>query len=328
MKYDIIFFPTEPESRIESKVICNLNNSIGTHFPKLKTSIAHHNSFRGLFKIINTKNVVVHSPLIRSFLVILLSRLLQKRLLVLIWDIYPIKINARRYDKRMKRRFYDILENLSLRFCHHHIIPTEDFKRVKQVRNTTTISFWPKLLSRFDSKDILLADNQDGELKILFAGQINATRGLEEALKRLDDITPTGFKLLIASSSPVPRKLKTDPRVHCLGFLKPYELKKLLVGCDFGLISLAKGFDGPAFPSKSFEYLAAGLPCIYHGPRLEDFIYIIEHSGVGIDMKKVEKLTVDQSENMRNNFSDKLRCFERLACLQTHDVQMLVKLMR
>ena len=123
-----------------------------------------------------------------------------------------------------------------------------------------------------------------GQPEILFAGQVNATRGIEASLARLEQIFPTPFDLVLATHNKISDELKNHPRVLSVGGLDRSELNALAATCDYGLVSLSKDFDGPGLPSKSFDYLKMSLPCLYYGPKLPHFLEALERHQVGLSL--------------------------------------------
>ncbi len=63
--------------------------------------------------------------------------------------------------------------------------------------------------------------------------------------------------------SPAPAALKALPNVHFLGGREPHELAGYLAAFDVGLIPFRKAkYVRYMFPTKSYEYLAAGIPTV------------------------------------------------------------------
>ena len=62
----------------------------------------------------------------------------------------------------------------------------------------------------------------------------------------------------------------------------------------FGLISLNPKLDQPGFPSKTFDYMAAGLPVLYFGRPLPSFTQAMERCGVGLDITTMTEINMYQ----------------------------------
>jgi glycosyltransferase involved in cell wall biosynthesis len=78
----------------------------------------------------------------------------------------------------------------------------------------------------------------------------------------------------------VDSKIAALPFVHRLGWLKPEEMRAILVRSDVGLLPM--NFASPAFNNKAFAYLACGLPII--NGALGDLAELIAAHGVGINV--------------------------------------------
>lgn len=225
--------------------------------------------------------LIVHSPLIFSALHIMISRILRRPVVGLIWDKYPVTLNKVRFDKSLRRRILDLIENSALKMCSHVIVPSSDFLAAKSLKHAIVLPFWTPI--RYEARREATSRVGDRP-KILFAGQINRTRDLVSAFAHLTSLLGNRFELLVASSDPLPPSLEARENITYLGFLERAALFATMKSCDFGLVSLSPGFDGPGFPSKTFAYLSAGLPCIYYGKPLPHYTSALQDSGVGFDI--------------------------------------------
>ncbi|MBM1689167.1 glycosyltransferase [Sulfitobacter geojensis] len=249
-------------------------------------------TFRTLARLLRSDLLIVHSPLGFSICAMLLAKLLGRPIIAFVWDLYPVRINGRRYDGRLRRKMADCIERFALWMSDHLIVQTEDFLSSPSLARAQVIPFWYVPSDLEPRKPVNFAGQQ--HLQFAFAGQINETRGLSEALLFIDKILNKRAILNIYSRDPFepPDNLKRVEVRHC-GYVTKEILAGSLMQHDVGLISLHPGFEGPAFPSKSLDYLAAGLPVVYFGPPLAHFSLLLETTGCGVTASASTQLNFD-----------------------------------
>jgi len=130
----------------------------------------------------------------------------------------------------------------------------------------------------------------EGRVKFAFAGTFNRTQHPEllltalEALKREDHPALRKAAFLIGGdgqdADQVRQRAAALDNVHCVGWMKPPEMRALLMGADVGLVLM--NYPTEAFNNKSFSYMAAGLP-IVSGAR-GDLHDLIATEGVGFNV--------------------------------------------
>lgn len=263
--------------------------------------------------------VVVHSPLVSILPIAILGRLAGAQVWALVWDVYPVVIDGKRFDTRITRRIADIVENTALKLCTRVYVPSSDFLIEPRLAHATVLQLWPRFT------EVACVRDQDrmesGTLRVLFAGQLNATRGIHDAIKLLSEKTSGEFKLMIASHNALPDDIARHPSVVALGHCSQRELKEHSATADFGLVSLAQDFEGPGFPSKTLDYVAHGLPVIYFGPPLKSYLDILDQSETGVDLQSVERIDQDLASRLRADFHKKRDRFMDLACINKEQVE-------
>jgi hypothetical protein len=71
----------------------------------------------------------------------------------------------------------------------------------------------------------------------------------------------------------------------------------------FGLVSLNPLMDQPGFPSKTFDYLASGLPVLYFGRALPAYTSAIEKFGIGVDITHAKHIDLkSMHEEIHSHF--------------------------
>ena len=286
----VVVFITSPggaEARIMGNIASALRASNINH------EVRYLNRNRGfhvehLTLILRSDVILLHSPLFMSLHYAIWARLLGKRVVSIVWDSYPVTLGGVRFDRRLRRRLFDWMENAVLWCSNRILVPSVDFLRHPILNRARAVKLWYAIRALSDQPR---PASSDAPLAILFAGQINRTRGLCGAVEQLDRVTQGRFHLLIASGDPLPTELRGHANVRHLGKLDRQGLREVAASCDCGLVSLAHDFDGPGLPSKTFEYLEAGIPCVYHGKRLEHYLAVLEDSGAGIEIASCPSLT-------------------------------------
>lgn len=269
--------------------------------------------------ISRSRIVVVHSPLVAMLPIIILSRLVGAHVLAFVWDTYPVVIGGKRFDRRIIRRIADVAENTALSLCHRIYVPSFDFLMSSRLARATVLQLWPRLSEAAGAH--MDSYTPGGVLRIIFAGQINGTRGLRNALTQLCKKVVGEFTLMIASNCKLPDDIAAHPNVVCLGFCSQNELIEHYATADFGLVSLATDFEGPAFPSKTLDYVAHGLPVIYVGPPLHFYLNTLTCSGVGVELNSVEQIDSNLATRLHADFGIKRDRFVKLACIKSEEIE-------
>lgn len=296
----ILVVVTRPEATVEARIMDNIIGALGTagitHEVFRARRIA---DIRFRKQLAQCDIVLLHTPLLLSFVYALMARYWhQKPIVGIVWDSYPVTLGGIRYDRSLRRRILDSIENKAVKLCKRILVPSADFLEESRFSTAQVVGLWHPLNLPLVDHGFEIEDAPT-PLRILFAGQINATRGLEAAVARLDQVTCGRFHLKVASSNPLPAKLADHPKIEHLGYLDRATLHRVAAECDCGLVSLARDFDGPGLPSKSFEYLEAGLPCLYYGKRLEHYLHALERSGAGIDIGAETLDALDRTDVLR-----------------------------
>lgn len=321
---NILFITNSKNNRIEFSVVENASRSLNRHSISCKSNIYVVNNllrYLILFSKIKTYDIIVfHSPFFYFYPIIYILNLLNFKTVGIIWDIYPVTLSGKRYNSKLVRRFIDFLENKASNSFLLKVVPSSDFK-FNDGGNKIIIKLWPPLnLKNFKFPKINF--NHHHPLKIIFCGQINETRGLFHAFNQLMIRTSNNFILYVASNDVLPMILSKNSNIIHMGFHNKKSLRDFISKCDFGLVSLNPCFDGPAFPSKTFDYIESGLPILYSGPKLEAYESALELSGVGINISKCVLINHSLGSGMRIDFLNKMIKFQKLTCLSSDEIQI------
>lgn len=271
----------------------------------------------------NCDILIVHSPFLLSIGAIVIGRLLRRKIIGLLWDDYPVFISGRRYDNSIRRRLFDWIENWGIDHIKLLLVPSPDFRSVEKYQDTVFCPFWcrsPSTISLPQPERV-----KGAQICILFAGQVNRTRGLENALALLSKITDGDFVLRIAAPDCPGATILEHPNVQYLGHLTQGELALEAQKYDAGLISLHPDFDGVGFPSKTFDYLSWNLPLLFAGRTYPWMTGLAEQIGIGIDGNTISKLYLSDLTDLRTDFAGKRKCFERRTCLDVDALKSVLE---
>lgn len=257
-------------------------------------------------KIKQKKIILFHQPAIYFSILIIITTIMRKENACLIWDSYPVIINRKRYDERFTRKVADIVENLLIALFSTKIVPTYDF--LVRYPDAKKKYFFPKISK--EKKGYTEKIEKNLPIRILFAGQINETRDLFSSYRQLSQKLESSFELIICSRDKPNEQLLTSPQVRYLGYLDSADLQAIADSCHFGLVSINVSFEGPALPSKTFEYLKQGLPILYFGPNLKSYIEAIEKSEIGIVIAKHSILENTYLQKYKNITTGNINIFE------------------
>jgi hypothetical protein len=235
--------------------------------------------------------VIVHVFALSSVALMMTARLLGRRLVIFQWDIYPTTLAGRPYMTSFTRRFLNRLENWCVQLAHVIVLPSEDFLPWQQSHKTVVFPLWPQTNLRL--APVTRKETPNEVYHIAFAGQINELRGLRECVLHLCEHLVTGQIVLhLFSSDPFDpgqydsSKLSIQRHEH----LPREDLQTHLQKMHFGLVSLNPALDQPGFPSKTFDYLAVGLPILYFGRPLPGYTDSLEEHKVGLDITSFEEI--------------------------------------
>lgn len=270
--------------------------------------------FRGIRKIIDCHLLIAHTPLHKAVPLLLLAKLFRKKTVALIWDYYPVRIFGRPYRHNVLIIVRDWLEHFGYYLVDEMVVPTHDFYSVSRLRSAVCLPYWaePSILPTKNTHD------RQGQrpLILAFAGQINQTRGLCDAILEIDKRLRSPAILRIFSRDQFDSPLGLQYlRVEYKGYIQGDGLKRELRRCDCGLISLSPGFDGPGLPSKVFDYLSVGIPVIYSGPCLSEFVSTLERTKCGHDISNIEYLTLNRLFSDSFPFYESRAAFFKKFCL-------------
>ena len=261
---------------------------------------------RPLPRVVMSDVVICHSYATLSFTSILLAKILRKKVLIIAWDVYPISINGDKLNKSIYRSLFDGVEKGIYFLADKIILPSSDFEKWFEGYETKIISLW----NTFEVRPIKAKKfNPEDPIKVVFAGHIDETRGIFEFFNLVSDKYRNKFIFHHAGSGDVASRCEIEAMEYVShGNLNISELEVLLGEMDMGLVSLNPHLDQPGFPSKTFDYLAQGLPVLYFGPKLDGYLSAIKGTYINASASNAEdigrklKLVLSELEERRNDF--------------------------
>lgn len=239
-------------------------------------------NLRSISDLIWADHVITHVVLVSSAPLLILAKAMGKKITVFQWDVYPSSVGGVPYQNTVKHTLGAKLENAIIRLCTKVVVPSDDFIPFADVSKVAVLPLWPSS----DRAELAQRPTEPLEktVKIVFAGQVNRLRGLDAAIARLS-VASEQIELYVATPSSNRSRLQglsaENVRIFHVGMLDEDGLVTLLSQMHFGLVCLHPDMDQPGFPSKTFDYVSAGLPILYHGPALPSYVRLLEETGVG-----------------------------------------------
>ena len=123
----------------------------------------------------------------------------------------------------------------------------------------------------------------------VFGGQITYGRGIEDILACAELARNSGSNLtfLFIGSGPLVPLVQQAidggaTNVHLAGEVGRDDYLALIAACDVGIVATVANVDVPTFPSKTIDYLRAGLPVTASVEASTDFDSFVETQGFGL----------------------------------------------
>jgi len=279
---------------------------------------------KSLLKLIKYCDIIIyHSPVFFHFTSFIFAKILGKKIVVLVWDTYPVTISGQRFSKGITRRLADFLELRLIRMAALRVVPSEDFLDNPGLQDAKAARFWARPKNLKSPK----RDRGTGEtVRLAFAGQINETRGFEQCLAHLDQRSTIPVEVHVYSHDSVDFIDTAKIKVIRRGIIPRLNLLEVLGEFDYGIVCLNKNFDNSGFPSKTFDYIAAGLPVIYYGKNLEHFISILKRSGIGIDITNMNEINFNDIGINRLNYQKNRDLFLKLTSVNDTIISDIIDL--
>ncbi len=253
--------------------------------------------------------ICLHSAVAFTAAYAFFGRLLGKRVVVFLWDVFPEPlIEMGLVRDTFATRLLGWLERRVLGSASAVYVPTQDYLSAQQIarlRRVSVLPMWP-YLDAGTMPPPLAAE----PLRVGFAGSINPIRDFPGAVAELARAAGGPVELHVWSADPAEGfELPANVTLAHHGFVGQEELTRALAGMDAGLVCLSPEFDWPSFPSKIFSYVCAGLPIVYRGPPAPALRDILTGTGVGHVLDGRARDIAAPLKAARENFADAQREF-------------------
>jgi len=238
------------------------------------------------------------TPLTIGLPALIASRHSKTRFVLELRDLWPdvpyeLGVIRSRNAYRLLKRF----ENYLYRKADHVITISQgitDLLAPEIAKKTTAFPFGSnlQLFSATRSDDWKTLNGITAQYLIVYTGAIgvlNEVDTLVEAANALQDRGTIDFHLAIVGEGRALEQIRAlvheraDGRVSLHAAVPVEQVPQILASADIGVIlfsSRSQSYRYTASPNKLFDYLAAGLPCLFNfeGPTRE----LLEHSGCGL----------------------------------------------
>lgn len=296
----------------------NSKNPLLRVISMISFSITMYLSFFFLRKRKADITIVNSPPLFTGFAGVILGRLVSKKVVVNISDIWPLSALELGAIKRGK--FYSLLE-----WMEHKIYKKADLCLSQSADTKTHIN------NIFPDKDVFLYRNlarinkynenfnvridSSIKFKIVYAGLLGVAQGVFRIIEAID-FKALNIELDIYGAGNETEKIKRyiednkDCNITYHGLISPTELEKFFPSYHASLIPLTSPIYG-AFPSKIFGAMAAGVPVIFSGEgEGAEFVenykigYVNQSSDLKSleqNLKKIKSLADDEYQKIKQN---------------------------
>ena len=150
------------------------------------------------------------------------------------------------------------------------------------------------VISRNESKIKTLGFEE--KVVIQYAGNIGRAQGIIEFSDIARSVNNRSIQFVFVGSGALSQALKEKVR-DCPNFTidKAYSRtdQSLVLGsCDIALVILGAGMYGLGVPSKTYNFMAAGKPILFLGPRNSEIYRLIQEKNIGwaFDWQQVEEM--------------------------------------
>lgn len=226
--------------------------------------------------------------------------------IMILWDFFPVHhVQIGRIPRLLALPFYHLEKFNISRYDHvglmsrYNKIYFDRYFRLPKV-SRFILPIWGSAKTSLE----IHPRKRDGVINIVFGGQLCKGRGIEQIL----DLAETNRNLAnhchitIIGDGPLYAYIQervTSQRLSLLtlsGRVSREDYAKLLQQFDFGLVITTPDVDVPTFPSKSIDYMVAGLPIIACVEESTDFgSYIAEIANCGIAVTAGDNVTLSNA---------------------------------
>jgi glycosyltransferase involved in cell wall biosynthesis len=246
--------------------------------------------------------IVFSNPPSMPLLAALIARLRGLRLHIVVWDVYPDHLVSAGLAREggLLVRAWRRLEAFAVRVAASQVTLSpgmaERLERNHQRGTPQILEIW------IDPDDFQAVDERrpassDDGLSIIYSGNIGATHNLTPLLDALRLVPPTvDVKLHIVGDGlgvPALRSYVREHDIRNVTFsprLSWNDAVANMMTADLGVVALDPHLDGLSFPSKTYTYLACGLPVLAVAERDSDLGRYVEQHSLGFAGDSAQEL--------------------------------------
>ncbi len=243
-----------------------------------------------LFKKTPKKVIIQYSPIFVGFTGVFWSRLLSKKIILNVSDLWPL---AGLEMGILKKGFYFNVLSKMEQFCYKksNLILGQSQEILTHIKSFEVDK--PKFLYRnfpdFKQPKIHPKNEDDKKVKIVYAGLLGVAQGLYKICKEISFTEKVS--LHIYGSGPEAELIQklNKPHVYYYEAIEREALHKELLQYDIGFVPLANRIYG-SVPSKIFEISRLGLPILYYAGGEGGEIVIKNKLGWTVPVNDADKL--------------------------------------
>lgn len=270
----------------------------------LKWTLSSIFAYRALRRSLHNKDfdlVIGFSPAVTMALpIFMMTRRTKTKSFLVQWDFFPhhhqqiglltSRVSfffAKKVEEFLMRRF-DVIGCMSpanVNYLRTHYLLRED-------QNVGILPIWGKGSPLPDvERDVTRSRYGLPEFRpiIVFGGQLVRGRGLEDLLAAasLGEERHSPISFLVIGSGPLESLVtayikKGHGNLFWIPRVPRQEYLRIIMSCDIGLVCTVRDVDIPSFPSKTIDYLRAGLPIVGAVETATDYGDYLESRGVGV----------------------------------------------
>jgi colanic acid biosynthesis glycosyl transferase WcaI len=208
-------------------------------------------------------------PVLQPFVIRLASWLRGARFIYFLQDIYPeIGLHMNMLKEGALSRLLRSIDTWTLNRSDVVVTLSEDMAAVVRARGAT-----PKQLVLINNFAAVTSEpagsrTRSGPVRFVFAGNIGRFQHLEELVEAFASIDPAVAVLELLGEGRAKAGLQKIVEERAIGTVRFHKALPVadafdfMRACDIGVVSLTPGLFRYAYPSKTFTYLAAGLPLL------------------------------------------------------------------
>ncbi|UHL63241.1 glycosyltransferase family 4 protein [Paralcaligenes sp. KSB-10] len=268
--------------------------------------------------------VITFSPSVTmAFPILAMAVLRHKKKFLIQWDFFPYHHKqigllssrfvfsiAKKAEELLIRRF-DAIGCMSQRNVDY----LRSHYRLRSRQKVAILPVWGRGASIPDvDRDAIRARYGLPEIRPLavFGGQLAVGRGLEDLLAaaNLSERLCSNIVFVVIGSGPLGSLLtdyleKGHSNVVWIPRVPRIEYLQVIKACDLALVCTVRNVDVPSFPSKTIDYLRAGLPIVASVEKTTDYGDYIVSKGVGLSVEaghpdqlyaEIERLLHDEKQ--------------------------------